>query len=143
MILLPVSPCSRAHVQALYDLLSERPREHWVSHNGLTTLDQHAAFVASHPFRYWYLLGVGGVVVGSLECTERNEIGVHILASHQRKGYALQALDQFFRMHEPLPAIPAVRNSRWLANIAVGNPASKAFFTKAGFRPLQETWAIC
>ncbi len=126
----------------LYRLLEERPRENWISHERMPTSEEHMVFVLSRPFRLWYLIEVNGEHVGALEVTDLNEIGVAIFKAHQRKGYARQALRLFLLRHEPLPAIPAKRNKRWLANIAVGNEASKAFFRKMGFRPLQETWQL-
>lgn len=126
----------------LYDLLSERPRENWISHEHMPGRSAHKAFVASHPFRYWYLIKVNGDIVGALEVTYLNEIGIAILKAHQRKGYASEALKMFLLRHEPLPAIPAKRNGHWVANIAVGNEASKAFFASAKFKPIQETWLL-
>lgn len=126
----------------LYRLLSERPVENRISHEKMPSRDEHLVFLLSRPFRYWYLIEVNGDYVGALEVTELNEIGVAIFREHQRKGYAREALKLFLLRHEPLPSIPAKRNRRWLANIAVGNEGSKEFFRKSGFKPLQETWSL-
>ncbi len=125
----------------LYWLMYERPPESFISHTTLPTPAQHAEFVRSKPFRYWYLIQHLETYVGAIECTDRNEVGVAIFKTHQRKGYAREALKLFFETHEPLPAIPAIRNGKWLANVATGNEASRAFFAKLGFAPIQETWA--
>ena len=126
----------------LYELLAERPAENFISHEKMPTMDEHEDFVASNPFRYWYLVYAEGVYVGALECTELNEIGVAIFKRFRRKGYGAQALKLFIETHKPLPAIPARRNGRWLANIATHNIGSKLFFANAGFRPIQETWQL-
>lgn len=138
--------------QILHELLSERPQRSWISHQGLPTIEEHAAFVASHPFRYWYLIrgnilepaeSTGAVIthwVGALECTDRNEIGVSIFKRYQRQGFGTAALQEFMRLNEPLPAIPAIRNGKWLVNIGRHNDGSKQFFRKLGFAPIQETW---
>ncbi len=124
----------------LYWLMFERPQESFISHQKLPTQEQHAAFVRGRPFRYWYLLQEMETYVGAIECTDRNEVGVAVFKTHQRKGCAREALKLFFATHEPLPAIPAVRNGNWLANIRIDNESSKAFFRSIGFSPLQETW---
>ena len=142
MKLVPVYGDSNA-AGVLYELLDERTVENRISHERMPTYAEHEAFIASHPFRYWYLIEVEGERVGALEVTDLNEIGVAILRRHQRRGYGRAALKLFLATHEPLPPIPAKRNGRWLANIAVSNEGSKAFFRKAGFVPLQETWALC
>ncbi len=126
----------------LFELLAERPGYAFISHGVMPSRSEHEAFVANHPFRYWYLIDNAGTYVGALECTDRNELGVHILKRHQRKGFAFMALTMFLASHAPLPEIKAVRNGRWLANIAIGNEEAKDFFHRMNFRPLQETWVL-
>ena len=126
----------------LWDLLAERPRYAWISHGEMPSRSAHAKFVEHHPFLYWYLIEAHGNYVGAIEVTDRNEIGVHILQEHQRKGYGIKALRLFLDDHRPLPPIKAVRNGKWLANIATGNEAAKEFFAGAGFKKLQETWSL-
>lgn len=126
----------------LLALLAERPRANWISHGALPSMKDHRAFIASKPFRYWYLIDAGSRRVGAIEVTNSNEIGIAVLEEHQRKGHAREALTMFLQTHKPLPPIPAIRNGRWLANIATRNEKSKDFFWHAGFRPLQETWAL-
>ena len=138
MQLIPVSEDHRA-AGILYMLLKERPESSWISHSKLPTWEEHCQFVAVNPYRYWYLI-VDDEPVGALEVLPTNELGVSILGQCRRQGYASRAIKQFMATHEPLPAIPAIRNGHWLANIAVGNEQSKAFFRKIGFKSIQETY---
>jgi hypothetical protein len=128
----------------LYALLSERSKEIWISHERMPTHEEHRRFIAGRPFLHWHLIvtDVEDVEcnVGAIEATDRNELGVSILKMFQRRGYGRAALRLFVQEYQPLPAIPAVRNGRWLANIATSNIGSKLFFAELGFRPLQETW---
>ncbi len=126
----------------LYELLSERPKENWISHEAMPTREEHEKFVESHPFIHWYLIDNAGVYVGAIEVTDRNEIGVALFERYRRKGFGYQALTMFLANHKPLPPIPAIRNGRWLANIATKNEDSKEFFGRMKFRPLQETWVL-
>lgn len=126
----------------LYDLLQERPTENWISHMEMPSRDEHRRFIAGRPFLHWYVIEEEGHLVGSLECTDRNEIGVAIFKRFRRKGYGAAAVMMFRQSHEPLPAIPAIRNGRWLANIATHNIGSKLFFAELGFKAIQETWAL-
>lgn len=126
----------------LYELLAERPKYAWISHGEMPSRSAHEEFVANHPFRFWYLIDNAGVYVGSIECTDRNEIGVHILQRFQKKGFGYLALTKFLATHTPLPPIKAVRNGKWLANIAVGNEPGQDFFRRMGFRQIQETWCM-
>lgn len=128
--------------ELLWVLLAERPVENRISHQVMPSREEHDDFVTSTPYRYWYLIEEGGAFVGDLCVTELNEIGVSILREHQRRGYGSEAINLFVQTHEPLPAIPAKRNARWLANIAAGNEGSKTFFGRLGFERIQETWAL-
>lgn len=126
----------------LYQLLAERPKENFISHEKMPTLEEHEQFIASRPFRLWFLIEVEEFTVGAIEVTDLNEIGIAIFLKCQRWGYATQALNLFLSTHEPLPAIAAKRNGKWLANISTGNAGSKKFFKKLGFTPLQETLCL-
>src|SRR5690242_5870948 len=81
----------------LFELLLERPQHAWISHGEMPSRSAHEAFVQTHPFRYWYLIETEGTYVGAVECTYNNEIGVHILKRHQRKGYGEKAAQTFLR----------------------------------------------
>ena len=127
---------------ALYKLLAERPVETRISHESMPTRFQHEAFIRSKPFRYWFLILVGEIYVGAIECTKLNEVGIAIYKAHHGKGYATAALKLFMATRKPLRPIPARRNARWLANISMGNHVSESFFRKLGFHPIQTTYAL-
>ncbi len=144
-----VSVYDEPHASAiLYGLLAERPKANWISHKFMPSAKDHDAFVASRPFRFWFLISAvvtedrnaAHEYVGAIEVTELNEIGVAIFEQYQKRGFGRQALTMFMDSHHPLPPILAKRNGNWLANIAVKNEGSKEFFAKAGFKPLQETF---
>lgn len=126
----------------LWQLMEERPRESWISHQGMPSREAHEDFVASHPFRYWLIVEEFGVPIGAIEVTDRNEIGLQLLRAWRGRGLGTQAMLLFFRNYKPLPAIPAVRSGRWLANIASGNGRAKGFWLKLDFTPIQETWQL-
>lgn len=127
-------------VSVLYQLLAERPPQAWVTHATMPTIEEHKRFIAARPFLYWFLIDeYERNYVGSLECTDRNEIGISILHSHRHYGHGTNALWIFLRSHTPLPAVPAIRNGHWLANVAIGNTISTKFWRKQGFKPLQYT----
>lgn len=135
-----VYPPTPNGIRTLYELLAERDPANFISHEKMPTIEEHAAFVNSLPFLHWLLIEIDGVYVGAIEANDRNELGVAVLKKCQRNGIGRAALKLFMEMHQPLPAVPAVRNGRWLANIAPGNRDSKRFFMTMGFEPIQETW---
>lgn len=138
MILTPVSMESAS---TLYELLKERTREGSISHAEVPSFEDHVAFVNTHPFRYWFLIEQDGPV-GDLQVSRNNEIGIFLFRRFQGRGYGSDALQLFLKTHEPLPAIPAQRVARWLANINPDNHGSVRFFERMGFKTVQVTKAL-
>lgn len=126
----------------LYALFLERPRETWISTIEVPTTEQHREFVASRPYRAWYLLWAEkDEFVGSIYLGHDNSIGVAVLRSFQRHGYAAQAVSLLMEKHEPLPGIPSRRSKHFVANVAIGNSASERLFAKLGFQTIQTVMA--
>ena len=123
----------------MYKILEERPLEHGISHREMPTFKDHIEFVNNKPFRYWYIIEYEGSWIGMIECLPTNEFGVHLLKAYQGKGLGGQAVNLFMATHEPLPAIPAVRNGHWLANCSPFNTAAIQFFEGLGFHEIQRT----
>jgi RimJ/RimL family protein N-acetyltransferase len=127
----------------LYELIEERMTEPDVNISAtMPTWQQHRQFVCRHPYRYWYLLEVGGELVGYVSATDRNEIGIVLRKSARGKGYGPAAVKLFTDSHEPLPAIPSARSGRWLANINPKNERSIKMFSGLGFKHLQNTYEL-
>lgn len=100
---------------------------------------QHARFVRSKPYRYWYLIKADGAFVGDIHVTHLNEIGVFLFPHFRHAGYGSDALRLFMQRHRPLGAVPAKRVPAWLANVSPANTLAKSFFKKHGFSTVQET----
>jgi len=129
----------------LYELLQERPPEANISHRQMPSYEAHKAFVASRPYKAWYLIEDRPETyeaaffelqrlerVGSVALTRANEVAVAIFATHQRKGYAFRAVT-LLRERHPGPL---------LANVAPGNTRSHALFLKLGARVIQHTYQL-
>ena len=129
-------------VTTLYHILKERPIEHGISHKKMPSFSEHIEFMETKPFRYWYLVVIDGISVGAIECLPTNEFGIHLLKEFQGKGFGRQAVELFLSTHEPLPAIPAVRNGHWCVNVAPANEGAAAFFKALGFHKIQETFEL-
>lgn len=129
-------------LQHLWRVLADRehdPAHTNISHQGMPTWDEHCEFVLSQPYRLWFLAICESVVVGSVYATHQNEIGIHILSTARRMGYAREALQELTSTVKPLPAIAGHRVGRWIANINPANVASIKLFQEAGFKSHQIT----
>lgn len=130
--------------EVLWQLLRERPLEANISHRGMPSRDEHARFVASHPYRCWYLVQevASQRIAGACYLTTQNEVGISILQAFQRRGLARAAVQELLRAHAPLPAIPGVRRGDFIANVAPGNAASHRLFESLGGTVVQHTYAV-
>lgn len=70
--------------------------------------------------------------VGTIYLTTLREIGISIFRSHQRQGYAIQAID----------LLTAAHPGKFLANINPKNTASIGMFKKLGFNHIQNTYEL-
>lgn len=139
----PAGRVVRGGIEFLYELLAERPQEANISHREMPSIEQHRQFVHRRPYRVWMLIeNEEGIRVGAVYLTERNEVGVAILKAHQRRGYALAALQEFLRISDPLPPIPAVRAASFVAHVNPSNEASIRLFECLGGRHIASTYEL-
>ena len=129
--LVPVQAHYLPQVEFLYELLAERDPVANISHREMPSFEQHRKFVESSPYKAWYIVSVGEDPVGATYLTERNEIGISILRSHQRLGYSAAAVGLLMEMHP---------SDQFLANIAPDNARSIAMFKNLGFNLIQLTF---
>lgn len=131
-------------INLLYFFLHQRTMEGEtnISHRGIPTLRQHAAFVRSRPYRFWYFILMQDRPVGSIYLTRQNEIGIYVSQQDRRQGFGEAAILQLITKHRPLPEIPGRRNGRFLANINPYNEASIRLFESLGFLHIQNTYAL-
>jgi RimJ/RimL family protein N-acetyltransferase len=132
MKLIPISehPDSAA---ILFDLLLERDETVNISHKKMPTWEQHLNFIASSPYKCWYLVEVESAIVGNVYLTHANEIGVFLFKEHQHRGYGASAVTELIEHHGP---------GIFLANINPANEFSQRMFERLGFRFVQKTYKL-
>lgn len=120
----------------LWTLLVDRPTKANISHRRMPTWEEHLAFVASKPYRAWFIINAAprgfDQPVGAIYATRRNEIGIAILSPFHRLGLAREAITRFVKDVPPLPAIPAERTGYYVAHVSPENEGSHALFEGLG-----------
>lgn len=144
----------KAATRILYELLRERSTEADanvnISHRKLPSWKRHVQFVASRPFRYWYLIEIYDdseplqtvEIAGYVSLSHLNEIGIVLFKKYRGMGYGKEAVRALTQKHKPLKAIPGKRSGHFIANINPSNGASRRMFEALGFRKIQETFAL-
>jgi RimJ/RimL family protein N-acetyltransferase len=115
----------------LYQLLGERTQDQSISHKKMPTMEEHRAFIKSHPYKKWWLLYAPDVgYVGSIYISKQREVGIAIFQKYQKKGYGKEALEL---LRQKFPG-------KLVANINPKNEQSKRFFESEGFTLRQHTY---
>jgi RimJ/RimL family protein N-acetyltransferase len=118
----------------LWQLMEEREAHVNISHRGMPTWLDHQEFVASRPYKGWWIIeNDDGRAVGACYLSKQNEIGIFILHAYRSFGYGEAAVMQLIAQHP---------GTRLLANIAPSNLRSIEFFERLGFRLLQQTFVL-
>jgi hypothetical protein len=129
---------SDAHIDALYSLLAHR--RHNISHQELPTLEAHRRFVASHPYRAWYLIQLHTHFIGTAYLTDHNTIGVSLPSSDIQEMMA--AIRFMSTHHDPLPAIRSVRPAIFHVNVPTGDLSLQKALTELGAIVVQNTYRL-
>lgn len=114
-----------------------------ISHREMPTFEQHVQFVRSKPYYLWFLIFAPGEgPIGSINVTDRNEIGIVLDPQYRGKGYGREAVQHLLKIYPPLPAIPSKRPGHFVANINPKNEASIRLFTSLGGVHISNTYRL-
>jgi len=115
----------------LYQLLKKRDPRANISHRTMPTYTEHQKFVASKPYKAWYVIYARKTKVGSIYLSRQNELGVFLLPKYQGKNIGQKALQLLMNTHA---------EKRYLANVNPKNTSSAKFFKKNKFKLIQHTY---
>lgn len=139
MILINVYESESAPL-ALYELLKKRSATHAISHNAVPEYAEHELFVQSKPYRYWYLVTLDGMTIGSAYITENNEIGIFLTDEFSHLQSDL--LGKMVTNHEPLPAVKSKRVGQFSINSNPGNASLIAAIISTGGVHVQNSYLV-
>lgn len=115
----------------LYELLKKRDPRANISHRKTPTYKEHQKFIASKPYKAWYMIYMENAKTGSIYLSKQNEIGIFLLKQYQGKNIGKKALCLLIKMNP---------QKRYLANVSPKNTNSAKFFKKNEFRLIQHTY---
>ena len=126
-------PVTSNDMHFLYDLLEERETITNISHHSMPTWEQHLEYWNKNlgEFREVYVIVEDGKQKGYIYVTVRNEVGIFIKSEFKSQGIGSQALNEIMKKN---------KGKRLLANVNPKNSNSIDFFTKHGFKHVQNTY---
>ena len=126
---------SGADMDFLYDLLINRDPSINISHKKMPSYEQHCAFWKSKPYPQAEMIlnPVVKVPIGYWYVTDRLEVGIFLHSLYRGKGMGHLVLSHIKQLN---------RGKRLLANINPSNARSINLFQLAGFKHIQNTYAL-
>lgn len=117
--------------QILYDILGERKPRESIRHRSMPTYDEHVRFIASVPYKAWYLIheSVDGYI-GHINLSRDRKVGIFLFEKARGKGYGEKAIRELALLH------PGV----FFAEINPDNAPSIVFFKGLGGKLIQHTY---
>ncbi len=126
-------------IDELFQLLNGRT--HQISHKHDVSYDRHKEFVSTNPYRDWFLLRMGGELIGSVYITTENTVGVNINSPVDDR--IVSTIVEFVKSNfEPLEAIPSVRSAAFAINVPPTNKHLIDSLTSLGSELAQLTFYL-
>jgi hypothetical protein len=125
-------------IEILLELL--RKRKHSISHERIPAPEDHAEFVAKHPYRIWWLVRAEERVIGAAYLTKENALGIHLMTDDP-KTYQ-KVIEKICRENQPLPAIPSIRPGFLYANVAPDNLTLNQALLNLGAEQTQSSFRL-
>lgn len=117
----------------LYELLKQRDETINISHKQMPSYEDHIRFIESKPYPFHKMIIDMESQIGVCYVTAQNEVGMFIDEKFKRMGYGKTVLQRIIKLFP---------NKRLLANINPINFVSQKLFRDAGFRLIQQTYAL-
>lgn len=128
---------SQEHIELLFELFNQR--KHRISAKKIVSLEDHRAFVSSHPYREWWFTYADGLLIGNIYLGNDNAIGINLLPKFESHCHSV--IEKILSEYNPLPGIPSVRNQNFHINVAPMQSDRISSLVKCGWIKIQETYA--
>lgn len=125
------------HMTVLYELLKNR--KYNISNLKIPNYNEHKSFVINNPYRFWYLIGVGNVFIGTIYILKDNCIGIYV---DNNKKVIEKIIKWVLKNKKPLPAIKSIRASNFHINLSPDNKILAKMLKNMGAIPIQITYSL-
>ena len=99
---------NKEQIDYLFSLLNTR--KYNISHTSKSTLKSHENFVKNHPYRFWYIIKVNGLCVGTAYVLKNNCINISLI---NKMSLFPDIVNLLIKMHSPLKEIKSILYILW------------------------------
>jgi hypothetical protein len=129
---------SEKDIEALHKLLNKR--HHNISHQSLTSFNEHKSFVLNHPYREWFLIIEKKIVIGSIYILKNNGIGINI--NNGNEILFRESLEWVLANFEPLSEIKSIRSKYFNISIHPDNETMSSLLPKLNSELIEHTYIL-
>jgi RimJ/RimL family protein N-acetyltransferase len=122
----------------LFDLLAQR--RHSISHKRTPSLNEHKAFVKTHPYRHWAVIFRDNYAIGTLYIQEDNSVGLN---TNEPSLYVVSKVLAYIRRNfQPLKEIKSKRPHHFYLNTPYDNEELGEALLNSDALPIQISFRI-
>ena len=135
--LVKIKPCEE-HFDETYRLLKLRINS--ISHNNIPSYEEHKKFVSANPYRYWFLIEVEKLYIGTTYIKRDNSIGIYI--DPKFNAFTREVLKELLRSFNPLSERKSIRNAKFIINVALDDEFLADTVKDIGGIEIQRTFVL-
>ena len=124
---------NESHMNFLYELLKKRNNNENISHQKMSSFNQHVKFVNSKPYAKWYIIIQKNEKIGSVYLSLQNEIGIHFLKKMKKPQIWEEIIKRIIKKN---------KRQTYYINISPRNISLLNFAKKNNFKLMQHTYEI-
>ena len=135
--LVKIKPCEE-HFDETYRLLKLRINS--ISHNNIPSFKEHKKFVSANPYRYWFLIEVEKLYIGTTYIKRDNSIGIYI--DPKFNAFTREVLKELLHSFNPLSERKSIRNAKFIINVALDDEFLADTVRDIGGIEIQRTFVL-
>jgi hypothetical protein len=128
------------HIRLLFKLFQQKRKSARISSSGNLSYEDHCRFVSEHPYRYWLLVKIEDLYIGSVNISYQNSISIQLFEDY--RVYFNTLINQVLETFDPLAALPSIRSSYFIINVSPDNTYLENELQKIGAKCIQKTFIL-
>ncbi len=127
------------HIDVLFSLLASR--KYNISHKEQPSYLSHKRFVASHPYRYWFLISLLDSYIGTFYIQYNNSIGIYLDSKYYSEAipFIIKIIKFKFK---PCPALKSAIPQEFYINVPNEDRDFQDVVKLLGCKPVQISYRI-
>ena len=133
-----IKKSSKEHHENFYKILEKKT--YFISHDDLPSFEEHKKFIEKNPYRFWKIIKMDNVILGSFYITFDNSIGINLIEAEYN--LYLEIIKKILIEYKPLKEKKSLRSKYFIFNSNPKNNLLIKALKKIGTEHIQNTYVI-